>query len=268
MKTIKLISLTVLLFIQIAVTNVFSQDNPMKGDTIFGIISDKDGPMIMVNVTERDSSGRVVANSVTDFGGYFSFRLVNPENRIRITNVGYETVDIPIDKTFFEINMKDEELNQDNSATPDTHTRVHGIIESESYTMAELQKNAPRDYVCGYVMQNPWGTYLYGIYLVKEGKQYSLVYKKLDYTERRSIKSRKAKELISSVENSLAYADIVKEATNTAASNGSGAQVITFYDGNTAYAVTPKKVVYFWTSSSKEVPDGTWMNIVRALFPV
>ena len=107
MKASKLISLTVLLLIQAAVTTVFSQDKPTAGDTISGIISDKYGPAMMVNVTERDSSDSVVAHSLTDFGGYFSFRLVNPENRISIKYVGYETVDIPIDTTFFEIKMKE-----------------------------------------------------------------------------------------------------------------------------------------------------------------
>ena len=41
---------------------------------------------MMVNVTERDSSDSVVAHSLTDFWGYFSFRLVSPENRISIKN--------------------------------------------------------------------------------------------------------------------------------------------------------------------------------------
>lgn len=97
----------VLLFFQAAVTTVFAQDKPKAGDTISGIIREEGGPMMMVNVTERDSLDRIVAHSVTDFGGYFSFRLVNPGDRIQITYVGYETVDIPIDTTFFEIKMKE-----------------------------------------------------------------------------------------------------------------------------------------------------------------
>ena len=113
MKTSKLISFIVLLFIQAVVTTVFAQDKPKAGDTISGIIRDKYGPAMMVNVTERDSSDSVVAHSLTDFWGYFSFRLVSPENRISIKYVGYETVDIPIDTTFFEIKMKEwDELPQ------------------------------------------------------------------------------------------------------------------------------------------------------------
>ena len=121
MKTSRFIVFMVLLFVQAAATTVFAQDKPKAGDTISGIISDKYGPAMMINVTERDSLDRVVAHSLTDFWGYFSFRLVNPENRISIKYVGYETVDIPIDTTFFEIKMKEwdnlpqVEMNADSS---------------------------------------------------------------------------------------------------------------------------------------------------------
>ena len=113
MKTSRFIVFMVLLFVQAAATTVFAQDKPKAGDTISGIIRDSIGPMIWVNVVELDSSDSVVAHTVTDFGGNFSFRLVNPDDRIQITFVGYETVDIPIDTTFFEIKMKEwDELPQ------------------------------------------------------------------------------------------------------------------------------------------------------------
>ena len=103
----KTLYILLLLLMQTSFIMVFAQGKPQAGDTISGIISDKYGPMMMVNVTERDSSDSVVAHSLTDFWGYFSFRMVNPENRISIKYVGYETVDIPIDTTFFEIKMKE-----------------------------------------------------------------------------------------------------------------------------------------------------------------
>ena len=117
-KTLFLLSV---LLMQTSFIMVLAQGKPQAGDTISGIISDKYGPMMMVNVTERDSSDSVVAHSLTDFWGYFSFRMVNPENRISIKYVGYETVDIPIDTTFFEIKMKEwdnlpqVEMNADSS---------------------------------------------------------------------------------------------------------------------------------------------------------
>ena len=121
MKVPKLISLTILLVIQAAASTAFAQDKPKAGDTISGIIREEGGPMMMVNVTERDSLDLVVAHSVTDFWGYFSFRLVNPDDRMQIPCVGYETVVIPIDTTFFEIKMKEwdnlpqVEMNADSS---------------------------------------------------------------------------------------------------------------------------------------------------------
>ena len=78
------------------------------GDVISGVIEDAEGPMMMVNVTERDEADRIVAHAITDMEGNFSFRLVNPKDRIQITYVGYETVDIPITKLYYEITMKEQ----------------------------------------------------------------------------------------------------------------------------------------------------------------
>ena len=71
------------------------------GDVISGVIEDTEGPMMMVNVTERDAADRIVAHAITDMEGNFSFRLVNPNDRLQVTYVGYETVDIPINRTYF-----------------------------------------------------------------------------------------------------------------------------------------------------------------------
>lgn len=73
------------------------------GDIISGVVLDSEGPLMMVNVTERDASNRIVASAVTDIEGQFSFRLVSPNNRIEVSYVGCETVNIPITKTYFEI---------------------------------------------------------------------------------------------------------------------------------------------------------------------
>lgn len=84
---------------------VFAQK---AGDVISGIIEDSEGPMMMVNVTERDASDRIVAHATTDINGEFSFILQSPKNRLQVTYVGYETVDLPINKLYFEIKMKDQ----------------------------------------------------------------------------------------------------------------------------------------------------------------
>ena len=113
--------------LQVAAVSVFAQSKPHAGDTISGIVCDSLGPMMMVNVTERDSSDLVVAHSVTDYWGYFSFRLVNPDDRIRVSYVGYETVNIPIDTTFFEIKMKEQDDLPPVEITTDPGYKTTGI---------------------------------------------------------------------------------------------------------------------------------------------
>lgn len=76
------------------------------GDVISGIITDDEGPLMYVNVCERDSLNRIVAHAVTDIEGRFAFRLVNPENTIDFTYIGYERVILPIDKMYYEIKME------------------------------------------------------------------------------------------------------------------------------------------------------------------
>lgn len=80
------------------------------GDIISGKVTDNEGPMMLVNITERDSDDLVVAHCVTDMAGEFSFRLVNPANRLKITYVGYKTVDTLINSTYYEIRMKENEF--------------------------------------------------------------------------------------------------------------------------------------------------------------
>ena len=115
------------LLLQVAAVSLFAQSKPHAGDTISGIVCDSLGPMMMVNVTERDSSDLVVAHSVTDFWGYFSFRLVNPDDRIRVSYVGYETVNIPIDTTFIEIKMKEQDDLPPVEITTDPGYKTTGI---------------------------------------------------------------------------------------------------------------------------------------------
>ena len=113
--------------LQVAAVSVFAQSKPHAGDTISGIVCDSLGPMMMVNVTERDSSDLVVAHSVTDYWGYFSFRLVNPDDRIRVSYVGYETVNIPIVTTFIEIKMKEQDDLPPVEITTDPGYKTTGI---------------------------------------------------------------------------------------------------------------------------------------------
>ncbi len=108
MKMPKLISLTVLLFFQAATTTAFAQDRPKAGDTISGIIREESGPMMQVYVTERDSTNHVVTYCSTTMDGKFSFVLVNPNDSLKASYVGYVPVVLPIDRTYIEIKMKEQ----------------------------------------------------------------------------------------------------------------------------------------------------------------
>lgn len=83
------------------------------GDVISGVISDSQGPLMMVNVIEVDDVNRINASAITDINGEFSFRLVDPKDKIRVSFVGYTTVELPFTKTYFEIELQDmQEIEQ------------------------------------------------------------------------------------------------------------------------------------------------------------
>ena len=97
-----------LLFSIVIVATAFAQDKPRKGDVIYGVIRDGNGPVVGANVTERNGCDRIMAQTTTDINGEFAFRTVNPENRLTITKMDYETIDISINKTHFDLNMKEQ----------------------------------------------------------------------------------------------------------------------------------------------------------------
>ena len=58
------------------------------GDVISGQIWDDFDPLMMCNVVEIDKNNRIVAHGVTDINGNFSFKIVSPKNKIRISYFG------------------------------------------------------------------------------------------------------------------------------------------------------------------------------------
>ena len=77
------------------------------GDIVSGTVTDAFGPVMMANVVEVDAANRIVASTVTDMSGNFSFKLKSPKNRLRVSFVGYKTVTMPINKTRFVVKMTD-----------------------------------------------------------------------------------------------------------------------------------------------------------------
>lgn len=84
----------------------FTKAQVAAGDVISGNVSDDIEPLMMVNVVEVDNNKRIVAHGVTDINGNFSFRVVNPKDKIQISYIGYKTVVLPIDKKVFKIKMQ------------------------------------------------------------------------------------------------------------------------------------------------------------------
>lgn len=79
---------------------------PAAGVIISGVIRDADGPLNATAVVERDSLGRTLAYSFTDSTGYFSFRLVNPDDRLQVFYIGFYSVNCEFSGSNFEIEMK------------------------------------------------------------------------------------------------------------------------------------------------------------------
>lgn len=83
------------------------KDSPKAGDTISGVVFNDEWPMMMVIVSEMDSIDRVVSHGVTDYNGNFSFKLVNPNDRIVVNWPGYQRVDTIIDRLHYDIRLKE-----------------------------------------------------------------------------------------------------------------------------------------------------------------
>ena len=276
----KILFLLSVLLMQTSTIIMFAQSKPKVGEIISGIVSDSDGPMMMVNVVERDSNNRIVAHSITDLDGCFSFRLVNPDHNIQFSYVGYKTVSVPIDTTYFEIKMKeqddfpqvvvltgpgDEKTGHPVpvSKTPENPTKVKmKLMDQDSWTFQYMQNNAPEGYVCGYIVKNPYGDNIYSLFLIKNGKKYQLVKKIRDYQEVRDISRKLARQLEESMNISFTEAEARKEAEAKRASNsnGNGIQVIRFYDGNYIYAMKPGMIGVIESGESTDLPDMIWSD--------
>jgi hypothetical protein len=98
-KAYKIALLIVMLFLPVV---GFSQT---AGSMISGKVFDNEGPLSLANVMEIDAANRIVAHATTDVNGNFSFKLINPKDRIKVTFVGYNTVILPITGTNYNIKM-------------------------------------------------------------------------------------------------------------------------------------------------------------------
>ena len=83
------------------------------GTMIHGVVRDDIEPLMMCNVVEIDEANRIVAHGQTDMNGNFSFRIVNPKHKLKISYVGYKTQIIPINGTTYNIKLEDANKIED-----------------------------------------------------------------------------------------------------------------------------------------------------------
>ncbi|MBR5678299.1 MAG: hypothetical protein IKX20_09195 [Paludibacteraceae bacterium] len=119
-----------------------------------------------------------------------------------------------------------------------------GLVTNDNY-LAQLLEYAPEGLVCGYIMRNSWRKNLWGIFLVKEKKNYYLVYKEEDKVQKRKIKSDQATILETSVNTQISKIEFdINNPVFTEVYAGFP-EAFMVYEGDIAFAVTPSKAAHF-----------------------
>lgn len=119
-----------------------------------------------------------------------------------------------------------------------------GLVTNENY-LAQLLEYAPEGLVCGYIMRNAWRKNLLGIFLVKEKKNYYLVYKEEDKVQKRKIKSDQATILETSVNTQISKIEFdINNPVFTEVYAGFP-EAFMVYEGDISFAVTPSKAAHY-----------------------
>ena len=122
---IKIKHLFLLVLFCLVSSSVFAQKSARISGTI---TSDAEGPLIMVNVTERDNSNRIIEACVTDFEGNFSMVVKNTSNVLEISYVGYKTQRIEIgSRTVFNIKMVEDNMLETVDIVAEQRSRSGGL---------------------------------------------------------------------------------------------------------------------------------------------
>lgn len=74
---------------------------------VHGTLEDEFGPLMAATVCEVDGNGRIISSCITDMNGNFSMQVRNSaKNKLRVQYVGLKTVELPINKTTYNIVME------------------------------------------------------------------------------------------------------------------------------------------------------------------
>ena len=122
---IKIKQLFLLVLFSTLCTTAFAQ----KGARISGtVMSDAEGPLVMVTVTERDKSNRIIEYTTTDFEGNFSMVVKSTSNYLEIAYIGYKTQKIEIgDRIVFDVKMVEDNVLDAVEITAKQITRSGGL---------------------------------------------------------------------------------------------------------------------------------------------
>ena len=145
--------------------------------------------------------------------------------------------------------------------TASAYPPIYIVVKNRPYTEGQLQKYAPKGYDCGYVMKDPYGSFLYGIFLVKEEGQYNLVYKNAGKVLTKSIPQELADKLATSAKTILKNASVPYTKTDNGEDSNDDIWV-EIYDGFYAYALIPDKIAECQTGEFTDIPDKAWMDEV------
>ena len=75
------------------------------------VFSKSEGPLMMVNVTERDNSDRIIEAAMTDMEGNFTMIVKNTSNHLEISYIGYKTQKLQIgSRTVFNVEMIEDNM--------------------------------------------------------------------------------------------------------------------------------------------------------------
>lgn len=82
-------------------------DDVKPGEMVTGCVTDeKNMPLMMVNIFEKDEFGRIVAHAVSDLNGDFAFKLVNPNHKLTVSCPGFATQTLDIKNKEVNVTLK------------------------------------------------------------------------------------------------------------------------------------------------------------------
>lgn len=141
---------------------IISGVRPQAGDTISGWVHDSEGPLMFTNVVERDSKDRIVSHAVTDREGHFSLKIVDPQNRIQVSYVGYDMAECKINGNVFVITMEEKQDSVETGGVQIVNglaiplREAAGFVETiDMNEFTELAYGVPRPQ-----FEEPWSKYL------------------------------------------------------------------------------------------------------------